>query len=83
MKTEMTQINEELLHDPAIAENAAAIKEWETAWATYMQKLNRLDELKAAGRYGYQLNQPRKAVYLAKEKLKQLDPDFCQRLGIR
>jgi hypothetical protein len=47
-----------------------------------MQKLNRLDDLKAAGRYGYQLNQPRKAVYLAKEKLKQLDPEFCQRLGI-
>lgn len=71
-----------LIDDPAIEKNAAAIHEWEAAWNTYIQKLNRLQELKDAGRYGYQLNQPYKAIRLAKEKLQQLDPEFCVRQGI-
>lgn len=35
---------------------------WEAAWATYISKLERLEELKAAGRYGYQLRMPKQAV---------------------
>lgn len=58
------------------------IQEWEEAWANYMSKLRRLDELKAAGRYGFQLRMPGVAIMKAKQRLIQLDPDFCKRIGI-
>lgn len=67
---------------PVGAANMKAIQEWEEAWANYMAKLRRFDELKAAGRYGYQLRMPALAVRKAKERLIQLDPDFCKRIGI-
>jgi hypothetical protein len=59
-----------------------AIQEWEDAWSHYILKLDRLEYLKSIGRYGYQLRQPRKAVQMAAERLRQLDPDFCNRIGI-
>jgi len=52
------------------AENASA---WEAAWRAYVAKLERLDELKAAGRYGYQLRMPRKALAIARERLDALE----------
>lgn len=64
------------------AADQKALQEWEEAWSTYMEKLRRLDELKAAGCYGYQLRMPGAAIRKAKEKLIQLDPDFCNRIGI-
>ncbi|MGG2201908.1 hypothetical protein [Paenibacillus validus] len=67
---------------PQGAANPKAIQEWEEAWANYMAKLRRLDELKAAGRYGYQLRMPGVAIMKAKQRLIQLDPDFCKRIGI-
>lgn len=45
------------------------ILKWEAAWANYIAKLERLDELKAAGRYGYQLRMPKLAVRRALEAL--------------
>jgi hypothetical protein len=42
---------------------------WEAAWATYIAKLERLDELKAQGRYGYQLRMPKLALRRAAEAL--------------
>jgi hypothetical protein len=42
---------------------------WEAAWANYIAKLERLDELKAQGRYGYQLRMPKLAVRRAAEAL--------------
>lgn len=64
------------------AADQKALQVWEKAWSTYIEKLRRLDELKAAGRYGYQLRMPGVAIRKAKEKLIQLDPDFCKRIGI-
>lgn len=42
---------------------------WEKLWSTYIAKLNRVDDLIKAGRYGYQLRMPYKAVEIAKKKL--------------
>jgi hypothetical protein len=64
------------------AANQSAILEWEGAWANYMSKLSRLDELKAAGCYGYQLLMPRISIQKAKERLIELDSDFCMQIGI-
>lgn len=46
---------------------------WEAAWSELISKLKRLDELKALGRYGYQLRQPKKAVLLAEEKCRAFE----------
>jgi hypothetical protein len=67
---------------PTGAANPKSIQEWEDAWSNYMTKLRRLDELKAIGRYGYQLRMPGVAIRKAKERLRQLDADFCDRIGI-
>jgi hypothetical protein len=69
-------------YDPGTELKRKELKDWESAWETYIAKLNRVDDLKAAGRYGYQLRQPYKAVGIAAMKLKQLDAEFCRRLGI-
>jgi hypothetical protein len=47
------------------------ILKFEAAWANYIAKLERLDELKAQGRYGYQLRMPKLAVRRAAEALGQ------------
>jgi hypothetical protein len=43
------------------------VNAWEAAWTNYVDKLARLDDLKAQGRYGYQLRMPRLAVQRAYE----------------
>jgi hypothetical protein len=48
---------------------AAKVTAWEAAWANYIAKLERLDELKAQGRYGYQLRMPKLAAQRAYEAL--------------
>ena len=58
------------------------VEEWECAWNTYIFSLKRLEELKAMGRYGYQLRMPYNALESAKEKLQLIDPEFCKRQGI-
>jgi hypothetical protein len=47
---------------------------FESLFAKYIEKLVRLDELKAAGRYGYQLKMPRLALHKAAEALRR----FCK-----
>jgi len=47
-------------------------------WENYIAKLKRLDDLKAAGRYGYQLRQPKKAIVIAHTAMH----DFCNANGI-
>jgi hypothetical protein len=54
-----------------MANNMKRVAEWEAAWANYIAKLERLDELKAAGRYGYQLRMPKLAVRRAHEALQE------------
>lgn len=49
--------------------NIARVAAWEATWSNYIAKLERLDELKAQGRYGYQLRMPKLAVKLAYEAL--------------
>ncbi|MGG3471535.1 hypothetical protein ABES02_29225 [Neobacillus pocheonensis] len=71
-----------LEYDPGAELKGKQLEEWESAWETYISKLNRLQELKDMGRYGYQLRQPYKAVAIAAGKLKDQDPEFCQRIGI-
>lgn len=56
------------------------VREWEEAWAKYIAKSARLEELKRQGRYGYQLRMPRKSLGMAIDRLKELDPDFCKRV---
>lgn len=71
-----------LMQDTGAELNRKKVEEWERAWSTYILKLNRLDELKDMGRHGYQLRQPYKAIAMAANKLKELDADFCERMGI-
>ncbi|MDF2649404.1 MAG: hypothetical protein K0Q73_5209 [Paenibacillus sp.] len=68
--------------DPGAELQQKQMEQWESAWETYMTKLNRVQELKDLGRYGFQLRQPYKAIGIAAAKLKELDPEFCQRIGI-
>ncbi|MVP02148.1 hypothetical protein [Paenibacillus lutrae] len=60
----------------------ATVECWENAWNEYISRLKRLEELKSAGRYGYQLRMPYKALNNAILRLRKLDPDFCKRNGI-
>lgn len=48
---------------------------WEKLWGTYIEKLQRIDELKKAGRYGYQLRMPYKSLKLAQEALLKEFPE--------
>ena len=58
------------------ADNASA---WEAAWRTYVARLARLDELKAKGRYGYQLRMARRAVEIAHDRLDALESTLTLR----
>lgn len=58
--------------------NAEKIAKWESLWATYVAKLDRLDQLKAQGRYGYQLNQPKRAVRIAAKAIANFDRENNQ-----
>lgn len=58
--------------------NAEKIARWESLWATYVAKLERLDQLKAQGRYGYQLSQPKRAIRLAAEAIRDFDREHDQ-----
>jgi len=44
---------------------------FEALYATYIAKLKRHDELVAAGRYGYQLRMPARAIGNAKDALRE------------
>lgn len=43
---------------------------FEVLYTAYINKLRRLDDLKLAGRYGYQLRMPKKALHIAMENLR-------------
>ena len=58
--------------------NAEKIAKWESLWATYVAKLARLDELRAMGRYGYQLSRPKLALKLAADAIKNFDREHGQ-----
>jgi hypothetical protein len=62
--------------------NAEKIAKWESLWATYVAKLARLDDLRAAGRYGYQLSQPKVAVKIAADAIKNFDREHAQHIII-
>ena len=57
--------------------NEAKIKAFENLWGTYIEKVERLQELRRLGRYGYQLRQPKKSLGLARDALRQ----WCQANG--
>ncbi len=52
--------------------------EWERLWATYVTKLQRLDELRTQGRYGYQLKQPKRAIRIAAAAIRAFDAKYDQ-----
>jgi hypothetical protein len=54
------------------------MESFEWYWKNYITKLARLDELKAAGRYGYQLRMPKLAIETARIAM----VDFCNANGI-
>jgi hypothetical protein len=58
--------------------NSNKITSFEWYWNQYISKLARLDELKALGRYGYQLRMPKKAIHVAAQSMR----DFCKANGI-
>ena len=58
--------------------NAEKIAKWESLWAAYVAKLARLDELRVQGRYGYQLNQPKRAVRIAAKAIRDFDQTHLQ-----
>lgn len=47
---------------------------FEDLFAKYIEKLVRLDDLKAAGRYGYQLKMPKRSLAMAADALRR----FCK-----
>jgi hypothetical protein len=47
------------------------VNKFEALYAAYIAKLARLDELKAKGRYGYQLRMPKKSLSIAIANLRQ------------
>lgn len=53
---------------------------WEKLWGTYISKLQRIDELKRAGRYGYQLRMPYKSLKLAEEAMLKEFPEASEYL---
>ena len=53
-------------------------QQFENLWGMYIEKLARIDELKNAGRYGYQLRMPIKAKHIAFRKLKA----WCTENGV-
>lgn len=64
--------------------NLRRMERWEELWGIYVAKLARYDELKAAGRYGYQLSMPRVAIRIAREKLQAEFPEECKTIrGLR
>lgn len=48
---------------------------WEKLWGEYIEKLRRIDELKAKGRYGYQLRMPYKSLKQAEEAVLKEFPE--------
>ena len=50
-------------------DNRTKMEGWEVHWARWMAKLARIDELKALGRYGYQLRMPRRSAEIAYAEL--------------
>lgn len=55
---------------------------FESLYETYVSKVARLRELKANGRYGYQLRMPKVALRMAAEALKAEFPEEAKRLGV-
>jgi len=53
--------------------NLEIINGWEACWEKYVTKIARIDELKAAGRYGYQLRMPYKSLTIAIREMRE----FC------
>jgi hypothetical protein len=48
---------------------------WERLWGTYIDKLRRVEDLKAIGRYGYQLRMPYKSLDIAAKALLKEFPE--------
>lgn len=55
---------------------------WEKLWGNYIQKLQRIEELKRKGRYGYQLRMPYKSLEIARQKLVEEFPDEKELVGL-
>jgi hypothetical protein len=55
---------------------------WEKLWGEYIGKLQRLDDLQKAGRYGYQLRMPLKAIRRAADRLRDEFPEDAKELGL-
>ncbi len=53
---------------------------FEKLWGTYIEKLKRVDDLQAMGRFGYQLRMPKKAVAIAWNKLSLEFPEESKNL---
>jgi hypothetical protein len=61
---------------------AQRVRLWEKLYSQYTEKLRRLDDLKKAGRYGYQLRMPLKALKIAADKLKEVFPEETKRMSL-
>ena len=50
--------------------SAERAERFEILYTAYIAKLRRIDDLKAQGRYGYQLRMPKKALTIAMDNLR-------------
>jgi hypothetical protein len=67
-------------HNPRRGRGAPRTKVWEfeSLFAAYIAKMQRVDELKDQGRHGFQLRMPRKAIRIAYAKLQS----WCDANGV-
>ena len=49
---------------------------FEVLYTAYINKLCRLDDLQVAGRYGFQLRMPKKALHIAMENLRAFGREY-------
>lgn len=71
--------------EPTREEFAATVTEWETAWAEYIEALDRYDHAEdwcGNDDWIFTVSRLARALKDAKNHLRRLNPTFCDRIGV-